>query len=473
MTNLISLINLIPLANIEVRTQQLSTMSGDLGINRRILLFPLPYQGHINPMLELASLLHLRGFSITIFHTQFNSIDPTKHPSYDFISIIDGTTSNHFEVNNFPSRFVEHNNNCEQPFYDSLRKYLSENKGVTCLVADLHWYKIHAVAKRLGVVSLVLRTGSAASLRWFTSFPVLRAKGYYPLRESEKDELVTELPPYRVKDLIPMDKCRIDDFAMLVERDIEAAKNSSGIIINTFTAIESDEIQKLHQELSVPIFSIGPLHKFTSQFQSSLLPQDRSCLDWLDKQAPGSVLYVSFGSLASLNYEEFVETAWGLANSRQPFLWVVRPGSVCGTENVSMPDGFDEEIRGRGMVVAWAPQLEVLAHDAVGGFWTHNGWNSTLEGIWEGVPMICRPFFADQMGNARYVTHVWKVGIELEGKLERRIIEKTVRSLMKEKEGDEIRERMRVLRKNASECTKADGSSHLAINKLVNHILSL
>ncbi|KAJ3699018.1 hypothetical protein LUZ61_002723 [Rhynchospora tenuis] len=447
-------------------------MSGDLGMNRRILLFPLPYQGHINPMLELASLLHSRGFSITIFHTQFNSIDSTKHPSYEFISIIDGNTSNHFNLNDIPSRIVAHNNNCEQPFHDSLRKYLSENKGVTCLVADLHWYKIHAVAKRLGVVSLVLRTGSAASLRWFTSFPVLRAKGYYPLPESEKDELVTELPPYRVKDLIRMDKSRIEDFATLVELDVEAAKSSSGIIINTFTAIERKEMDKLHQELCVPIFSIGPLHKFTCQFQSSLLPQDRSCLAWLDTQAPDSVLYVSFGSLALLNYEEFVETAWGLANSWQPFLWVVRPDLVCGTKNVNMPDGFDEEVKGRGMVISWAPQLEVLAHDAVGGFWTHNGWNSTLEGISEGVPMICRPFFADQMGNARYVTHVWKVGMELEGKLERRIIEKTVRSLMREKEGDEMRERMRMLKKNASDCTMADGSSYLAINKLVDHILS-
>ncbi|KAJ3699019.1 hypothetical protein LUZ61_002724 [Rhynchospora tenuis] len=423
-------------------------------------------------MLELASLLHSRGFSITIFHTQFNSIDSTKHPSYDFISIIDGTTSNHFDVNDIPSQILALNNNCEEPFHDSLRKFLSENKGVRCLVADLHWYKMHAVAKRLGVASLVLRTGSAASLKWFTAFPVLQTKVYHHLEELDKDELVTELPPYRVKDLIFVEKSRLGDIAMLVAQDVEAAQNSSGIIINTLTAIESDEIGNLHQKLSVPIFAIGPLHKFTSQFQSSLLPQDRSCLAWLDTQAPDSVLYISFGSLVSLNYEEFVETAWGLANSRQPFLWVVRPDSVCGTENVSMPDGFDEEVKGRGMVISWAPQLEVLAHDAVGGFWTHNGWNSTLEGISEGVPMICRPIFADQMGNARYVTHVWKVGIELEGKLERRIIEKTVRSLMREKEGDEMRERMRVLRRNASDCTKADGSSYLAINKLVDHILS-
>ncbi|XP_078156899.1 UDP-glycosyltransferase 76B1-like [Carex rostrata] len=449
-------------------------MSGELRVpmSCRILLFPLPYQGHINPMLELASLLHSRGFAITIFHTQFNSIDPTKHPSYDFISIVDGTTPDQFEQDDILSQFIVLNNNCEGPFHDSLTKILDENKGVACLVADLHWYKMHAVAKRLGVASLVLRTGSAASLRCFITFPVLRAKGYYPLQESQKDELVTELPPYRVKDLIGMNNSNIVDLAMILTQDVEAAKNSSGIIINTFNAIESDDIKKLHQEFSVPIFAIGPLHKFTSQLQSSLLPPDRSCLDWLDTQAPNSVLYASFGSLASMDYGEFLETAWGLANSGQPFLWVVRPGSIRGTENAYMPDGFDEEVRGRGKVFAWVPQLEVLAHDAVGGFWTHNGWNSTLEGISEGVPMICRPYFGDQMGNARYVTHVWKVGIELEEKLERRMIAKAVRSLMREKEGNAMRERMRELRRNASDCIKANGSSYSAINKLVDHILS-
>jgi UDP-glucosyltransferase BX8/BX9 len=290
--------------------------------------------------------------------------------------------------------------------------------------------------------------------------------------ESRKDELVTELPPYRVKDLIRIDKSRIVDLAKVVAQDVEAAKNSSGIIINTLTAIESDNIEKLRQELSVPIFAIGPLHMFTSDLQSSLLPQDRSCLDWLDTQASESVLYVSLGSLASMNYEEFVETAWGLANSNHPFLWVVRPGSVRGTKNIHMPDSFDEEVRGRGMVLPWAPQLEVLAHDSVGGFWTHCGWNSTLEGICEGVPMICRPYFADQMGNARYVTDVWKVGIELVEKLERTAIAKAIRSFMREKESDAMRKRTRELSRKASDSIKADGSSRLAINKLVDHILS-
>ncbi|GLT31408.1 hypothetical protein SLA2020_061470 [Shorea laevis] len=85
----------------------------------------------------------------------------------------------------------------------------------------------------------------------------------------------------------------------------------------------------------------------------------------------------------------------------------------------------------------WAPQQEVLAHPAIGAFWTHNGWNSTLESICEGVPMICMPFFMDQRVNARYVTEVWGVGVQLE-KRERGMIERTIKGVMMEEEGEKI-----------------------------------
>ncbi|KAF3332462.1 UDP-glucose iridoid [Carex littledalei] len=173
-----------------------------------------------------------------------------------------------------------------------------------------------------------------------------------------------------------------------------------------------------------------------------------------------------------MDYEELIETAWGLANSDQPFIWVVRPGSILGKDDIDLPDGFIKATSGHGKIVSWAPQQEVLAHAAVGAFWTHNGWNSTLEAICEGVPMICRPQFADQMGNARYVTHVWKVGIRLEGKLERGKIEKAIRRLMREDEGVEIRQRMRAMKHEASLSIKSDGSSSINIDKLVNFILS-
>jgi UDP:flavonoid glycosyltransferase YjiC (YdhE family) len=138
-----------------------------------------------------------------------------------------------------------------------------------------------------------------------------------------------------------------------------------------------------------------------------------------------------------------------------------------------LPEGFDRTVDGRGKVIPWAPQQEVLAHSAVGAFWTHNGWNSTFESISEGLPMICRPQFADQMMNARYVEAAWEVGFELEGELERNKIEEAIRNLMKGSQGEVARERARELKKKVISCLESDGSSVLAVDKLIEHISSL
>ncbi|KAJ3702924.1 hypothetical protein LUZ61_006629 [Rhynchospora tenuis] len=445
-------------------------------MGKRVLLFPVPYQGHINPMLEVAAILHSRGFSITIFHTNFNPIDSTKYPSYRFVLIDDGKISSQFEstVENTVHRLIAWNNSCEQLFHDCLTSVLSDKneEPVACLIRDTHWYNLQYLANRLGVPTLVLRTGSAASLNWFMTISQLLKKGFIPVQESQLDMPMVELAPLRMKDLPRVGNCSREAIHNLFTHDMEAIRASSGVIVNTFDSIDSKEVEKFQEAIPVPVFCIGPLYKFTLPVSSSLLNEDRTCLEWLETQAPGSVLYVSFGSLACMNYEEFIETAWGLANGSQPFIWVVRPGSILGKDEVDFPDGFIEATSGNGKIVSWAPQREVLAHKAVGAFWTHNGWNSTLEAICEGVPMICRPQFSDQMGNARYVTHVWKVGIELEGKLERGKIEKVIKQLMKDDEGAEIRQRMRSMKNEASCCIKSDGSSSINIDKLMDFILS-
>uniref|UniRef100_A0A453GSV1 UDP-glycosyltransferases domain-containing protein n=1 Tax=Aegilops tauschii subsp. strangulata TaxID=200361 RepID=A0A453GSV1_AEGTS len=233
-----------------------------------------------------------------------------------------------------------------------------------------------------------------------------------------------DLQPLRVRDMVFSTTSPHETISTCLECIVESVRCSSGVIFSTFCDLEDVELQKVNDSVGVPVYAIGPLHKISSGPQSSLLAPDRTCLDWLDKQEDESVLFVSFGSLASMDKEELMETALGLANSRIPFLWVIRHDLLHGSEKVGLPDGFEEAVQGTGMVVSWAPQQEVLGHQAVGGFWTHNGWNSTLESISEGVPMLCRPHFADQMINARYVQEVWKIGFELEGKLERGEIER-------------------------------------------------
>ncbi|KAM3355024.1 hypothetical protein ACQJBY_025656 [Aegilops geniculata] len=282
-----------------------------------------------------------------------------------------------------------------------------------------------------------------------------------------------DLPPLRLQDMLFSTTTPHETMTTCLERIVESAKCSSGVILNTFNDLEDVELQKIIDGVCVPVYAIGPLYKISSGAQSSLLSPDQTCLHWLDKQEARSVLFVSFGSLASMDQEELVETAWGLANSRMPFLWVIRPDAVQGSGKVGLPDGFEEQTQSRGMVVSWAPQQDVLGHQAVGGFWTHNGWNSTLESICEGVPMICRPHFADQMINARYVEEVWKVGFELEGKLERGNIERGIRKLLCKEEGGEMRRRANDLKDKATRCIKKGGSSQTMVDLLVNSIMSL
>ena len=174
-----------------------------------------------------------------------------------------------------------------------------------------------------------------------------------------------------------------------------------------------------------------------------------------------------------MNVTQLAEVAWGLANSMQPFLWVIRPGLVQNSQQLErLPDGFFDAVNARGYIVEWAPQQEVLAHPAVGGFLTHSGWNSTLESICEGIPMICLPFFGDQMVNSRYVNDVWRIGVQLEKGLERGKIENAIRKLMVDEEGEEIRVRVTSFKKKIDFCLEQGGSSYQSLESLINYISS-
>ncbi|KAF5770970.1 putative UDP-glucuronosyl/UDP-glucosyltransferase [Helianthus annuus] len=162
-----------------------------------------------------------------------------------------------------------------------------------------------------------------------------------------------------------------------------------------------------------------------------------------------------------------MEMVHGLVDSKQLFLWVVRPGFVSGSTWLEpLPDGFPGE---RGRIVKWAPQQEVLGHEAIVAFWTHGGWNSTLESVCEGVPMICWPFWGDQPLDARYVSDVWKVGVYLENGWKREEITGAIRRVMTD---EEMRERARVLKQKLDVSLMKGGSSYESVESLVAYVSS-
>lgn len=136
-------------------------------------------------------------------------------------------------------------------------------------------------------------------------------------------------------------------------------------------------------------------------------PTINVCTNWLSQRPPRSVIYVSFGSLSVPTTEQTEELAWALRAHDSHFLWVVR--SLEGAS--SLPPKFSEETSSRGLLVPWCHQLEVLAHEAVGCFITHCGWNSTLEALSLGVPIVAMPQWTDQSTNAKFVMDVWGTGV--------------------------------------------------------------
>lgn len=443
----------------------------------KIILMPSPFQGHITPLLQLATILHSKGFSITIVHTLFNSPNPSSYPHFTFHPLHGALSDTEASKVDAVHLTEVINVRCVQPLKECLTMLLDkEDDGFCCFVADAALYFTQGVCDEFGIPRIVLRTGGASSFLVFASFPLLKEKGYFPVQESRMEEAVEDLPPLKVKDLPVFQSKEPEAFYKLVCRFIDECKKSSGIIWNTFEELESSALTKFRQDFSVPIYPIGPFHKYSlaGSNSTSLLAPDKTCISWLDKQEHKSVVYVSFGSIVAISEAEFLEIAWGLVNSNQPFLWAIRPGTIRGSEWLEpLPSGFLENLGERGYIVKWAPQEQVLKHPAVGAFWTHNGWNSTLESVCEGVPMICMPSFGDQKINAKYASDVWKVGVQLESKLERGEIEKVIRKLMVGDEGNEIRENVMNLKEKANVCLKEGGSSYSFLDSLVSEILSL
>nr|WIW42691.1 UDP-glycosyltransferase [Nicotiana tabacum] len=445
---------------------------------RCVVLVPSPFQGHITPMLQLASMLHAKGFSIVINHSELNPPDSSKHPEFTFLPLKDGLSNGDPSLLNLLNIIPAMNKNCRVPFQDYLVQMMEKPElygQICCIIYDHLMYFITEVADHLELPTILLRSSSCAYMEAICAFLQFQAEKFTPLPEAKLLDPVPKIPALRFKDLPFALTSEIPEPLLQLLEKVTKIGSSVAIIGNTTENLENRALLWLRQHYQVPIFTIGPLHKMASSLQTSLAEEDASCISWLDTQATNSVLYVSLGSIVVMDKKELIETAWGLFNSNQPFLWVVRQSSIDGSTSIEhdLPDGYLEAVGDRGRIVKWAPQKEVLAHRAVGGFWSHCGWNSTLESIVEGVPMICRPCFGDQNVNARYITHVWKVGLQIgSDDLTRCVIESTIRKLMVEEEGKELRQRVVDMKQELQMSFQDGGSSHNSLKSLTEFISS-
>nr|AFJ52972.1 UDP-glycosyltransferase 1 [Linum usitatissimum] len=240
---------------------------------------------------------------------------------------------------------------------------------------------------------------------------------------------------------------------------------AAAVFINSFHALDPTITDDLSSKLN-NFLNIGPFHLlYPSPASKEQQQQPSDCISWLNDQRhlPASVAYLSFGSVVTPPPHELAAVAEALEASKVPFIWSLKEHS-----KAHLPDGFLDWSKGNGVVVPWAPQMEVLGHQAVGVFITHCGWNSVLESIAGGVPMICRPFFGDQIINSQMVEKVWEIGVNLEGgAFTKSGLVSCLDRVLRQEEGKKVRVNTRHLREKAEEATQSKGSSSADFFKLV------
>ncbi|KAL2546971.1 UDP-glycosyltransferase 74B1 [Forsythia ovata] len=200
-------------------------------------------------------------------------------------------------------------------------------------------------------------------------------------------------------------------------------------------------------------------------------PLSEQCSTWLKTKPNKSVIYISVGSMVQLTSKQMEEMAWALMCTNSYFLWVVRE-----TERNKLPAGFIDSTKGKGLIVSWCNQLEMLAHQAIGCFVTHCGWNSTIEGLSLGVPMVGMPQWSDQMTDAKFIEDVWGVGVRAKedefGIVRREELLYCLKQVMEGERNEEIKMNARKWKELAKVAIDEGGSSDTCINEFVGKLKS-
>ncbi|KAH7576544.1 hypothetical protein JRO89_XS01G0104600 [Xanthoceras sorbifolium] len=376
-----------------------------------VLIIPYPIQGHINPMLQFAKRLASKGVKTTLATTIYLSksmhTDPASSIAIETIS--DGYDEGGFLQAESPEAYL-----ASLKFVGSetmamlIKKFDSVGQPVTGLVYD-------------------------GFLPWVLDLPF-----------SGHDVSLPELPQLQVSETpsLVYDMGENPAAFDLLVNQFSNINDADWVLFTTFYKLEEKVVEWMAKLWKMG--TIGPT--LPSMYLDKRLDDDKdygislfkpktsACMSWLNDKPSGSVVYVSFGSIAVLKQDQMGELAWGLKGSNCYFLWVVRE-----SEETKLPKNFIEETSEKGLLVNWCPQLEVLAHESIGCFVTHCGFNSILEALSLGVAMVAMPQWTDQPTNAKYVEDVWGTGMRAlsdeKGIVGRQVVEKCIKEVIR-REGE-------------------------------------
>ncbi|KAK9066811.1 hypothetical protein SSX86_014134 [Deinandra increscens subsp. villosa] len=466
-----------------------------MDLKPHVIIIPFPDQSHIKAMLKLAELLHHKGLQITFVNTDFvherflESSGPHPldgSPGFRFETISDGVPRSSEASIDTTRDLLMHS--LETIFLGrSVDLVTKLPDPPTCIISDgfLSVFTIDA-AQKLGIPVMMCWTLSASGFMGFYQIKSLIDKGFAPLKD---ESYLTNGYLDTVIDWVPgIESIRLKDFPMVWHTDLndklmmfckEAPQMSNRVshhIFHTFDELEASIIKAL-SSMYAHVYTIGPLQLLLDQIPNekrqtgvgySLVKEEPECFQWLESKEPGSVIYVNFGSSTIMSLEDLVELGWGLANSNHYFLWIVRSDLLIG-ESAVLPSELEELIKKRGFIARWCSQEKVLNHPSVRGFLTHCGWGSTIEGLSAGVPMICWPYFWDQLTNRKFICEEWEVGLGMGNKVKRDEVTRLVQLLMGER-GEKMRNKAIEWKEKARSATSPNGSSYLNIENLVKEI---
>ncbi|CAN0846392.1 Scopoletin glucosyltransferase [Linum grandiflorum] len=479
------------------------------GHQLHVFFFPFMAHGHLIPAIDMAKLFASRGVKATIVTTPLNA------------PLFSKTISKHSEstgsdirirILEFPTTEFGLPEGCEnidvitsknlgwEKFFlastklqESLEKLLEEERP-DCLVADMFFPWATNSSKKFGIPRLLFHGTS------FFSLSAMDAVAKYEPHKKVSSETEPFEVPGGLPDKIMLTKSQLPSSAKTADQEDsfmsrfsktvrESNYHGYGTVVNSFYELEPGYADYYRNALGRKAWHIGPvslcnvdMDDKTNRGKESSIDRDH-CLNWLDSRESNSVVYICFGSVAKFSVEQLGEIAVGIEASGQQFIWVVRRNRQNDDDTAEdwLPEGFEERTKGRGIIIkGWAPQVLILEHVSVGAIVTHCGWNSTLEAISAGLPMVTWPVMAEQFYNEKLVRDVVKIGVavgvevwaEQSPTIESVKVERAIRRIMSKEDEEviEMRRRAKSLGEMARRAVEEGGSSYRDLDALIEEL---
>nr|UAJ75040.1 glucosyltransferase [Crocus sativus] len=457
--------------------------AGGDSLRLHIVVFPWLAFGHMLPSLELSKSLARRGHRISFISTPRNIHRLPKVPSDVSHSLhlvplilphVDGKPEDAEATSDLPTGdqdyLMKALDGLEQPFSTFLR---DSSPKPDWIVQDFFQHWIPKIATDSGIPSLCFVSLTAAALTFIGKPADMATRGIETFTSSPPWVPFPSKVAYRLHEIVELSAGPDRPSAAaasLVERMEVVIGDSPAVAIRSCAELEGEWLPVLEQLYGKPVLPVGLLPPPPNSYSSA--DQESDVLQWLaGRGLPGSVVYAALGSEVTMSAELTKELALGLELAGLPFLWALGRPFGSSPHREILPEGFEERTRGFGKVArGWVPQLEVLAHSAVGGFLTHCGLGSIIEGLHFGRPLILMPVRGDQGLNARLLEEKG-IGVEVErkedGSFTRNEVAKAVELVMVEEDGGSYREKAREAKGFANkECQDK------YVDKLVEYLLT-